>query len=64
MQANNQKFCAYSFFVNDNFLTGYFTKFRLSDTIKNWLHYQITTPIEKDVMLARERVIDFLIDML
>ena len=60
MEVNNQKFCAYSFFVNEKFSTGYFTKFRLSDSVKNWCHYQITTPIEKDDNVARERVKDFL----
>ena len=64
MQSNNQKFGAYSFFICENFSTGYFTKFRLSDSEKCWRHYQLTTPIEKNETLARERVKDLLANIL
>jgi hypothetical protein len=64
MQSNNQKFGAYSFFVCENFSTGYFTKFRLADNEKIWRHYQLTTPIEKNETLARERVKDLLANIL
>ena len=64
MEVNNQKFCAYSFFVNEEFSTGYFTKFRLSDSAKVWRHYQMITPIEKDETAIRERIKDLLRNML
>ena len=64
MEVNNVKFMAYSFFINESFSTGYFTKFRLADSVKYWRHYQLITPIEKNERLARERVKDFLLNVI
>lgn len=61
---NKQHFASYSFFSNDKFSTGYFTKFRLSKNYNNWHHYQIVTPADKPKTEIRNRVKDFLLQMM
>lgn len=60
---NQQPFANYSFFSNDKFSTGYFTKFRLSSNENNWRHYQIITPADKSEIEIRNRIKDFLHQM-
>ncbi len=56
-----KKYLVYSWFSNEKFSTGDFTKFRLSvRKFKNWSHYQLMTPItDKNTAEARTRVENF-----
>jgi len=61
---NEQLFVSYSFFSNGKISTGYFTKFRLSANDNNWRHYQIVTPVDKSEIEIRNRIKDFLHQMM